>query len=113
MCMPKELIRACPSEWIFDGAVRRHTRPSELKKGCTSEWIFDTAAPYHTTNQICAFADDSARPFCSPAIYKGVASHGFGLVKLDVQYSKPEAKDKTSVTLDPVCSYAPLDLYFT
>lgn len=101
--------------------VPSYPTPSEMKRHCTSEWIFDTAAPYHTTNQQCAFADYSThyyeghlptRRFDSPATYKGVESHGYGTVKLDLQYQNPKVQNATSVKVDRRYSYAPLELHF-
>lgn len=94
--------------------LRQYPGPSAVERHCTSEWILDTAAPYHTTNQLCSFGSGSeTQRFEPPATYKGVNSHGFGKVKLDLQYINPEAKSNTSVTLDRFYSYAPLELHFT
>ena len=77
---------------------------------CTSEWILDTTAPYHTTNQLCAFADKSVQNFSSPAIYKGVEAYGYGTVKLDLQYIKPELTD--ACYHHRSFSYTPLELHY-
>ena len=83
------------------------------RKHCASEWILDTAAPYHTTNQPLAFAPYSAKQYSSPITYYGYASHGVGLVKLDLQYYNLCDKCNTSVSLNRLYSYTPLELHST
>ena len=60
--------------------------------------------------------------FDSPATYKGVESHGYGTVKLDLQYANPAtaAQNASSLknnldrryALDKRYAYAPLELHF-
>ena len=83
----------------------------DQKVHCTSEWILDTTAPYHTTNQLCAFADKSAKNFSSPAPYKGVEAYGYGTVKLDLQYFNREVADAKGVSWGDGIHYAPVKLH--
>ena len=83
------------------------------QRHCTSEWVLDTTAPYHTTNQLCAFADNSAKNYSSPATYKGLETYGYGTVKLDLQYYDPEIRDPSGVPWDRLYRYAPLELHYT
>ena len=86
---------------------------SVRSRHCTSEWVLDTTAPYHTTNQLCAFADNSAKNFSSPAPYKGFESYGYGTVKLDLQYYNPEIRNSCGVPWDRLYRYGPLELHYT
>ena len=80
---------------------------------CTSEWILDTAAPYHTTNQLCAFAENSIKNFSCPTPYKGVETHGHGIVKLDLKSYAHKVKNNEFVSTGLLPRYAPLELHFT
>ena len=80
---------------------------------CTSEWILDTTAPYQTTNQLCAFAEDSVKNLSSPATYKGVETYGHGIVKLNLQSYYSKAKNNEFVNTGFLLRYAPLELHFT
>ena len=97
--------------WIYITPII--TDISARQRHCTSEWILDTTAPYHTTNQHCAFADNSAKNFSSPATYKGFETYGYGTVKLDLQHYDPKIRDASGVPWDRLYRYAPLELHYT
>ena len=97
--------------WIYVTPIIKDY--SVQQRHCTSEWVLDTTAPYHTTNQLCAFADNSAKNCSSPATYKGLETYGYGTVKLDLQYYDPEIRDPSGVPWDRLYRYAPLELHYT
>ena len=98
----------CVWSWLY--FINRWAK----RGGCTSDWILDTTAPYHTTNQLCAFSESyhPIKNFDSPVTYKGVETHSYGLVKLDLQYYIPTVVQNITIQQDHHPSYANLDLHF-